>query len=75
MSSVLASSVTFLRNSLFFIFRPCASTMARRKLRSGTPGISTGAWKLRNSPARLRLSGARSVMSFPSKVTFPDVTS
>lgn len=31
--------------------------LARKKLDSGTPGISTGAWKLRNRPARRTLVG------------------
>ena len=50
------------------------ATVARRKLDRGTPGISTGAWKLRNSPARERLSGERSVMSRPSNSTEPPST-
>ena len=37
--------------------------LARKKLDSGTPGISTGARKLRNRPARERLSVVSSVMS------------
>ena len=47
---------------------------ARKKLDSGTPGISTGAWKLRNRPARERLSVVSSVMSWPSKTMRPSLT-
>ena len=53
--------------------RPDAA--ARKKLRSGTPGISTGAWKERNSPARERLFGESSDMSEPSKRIDPAVCS
>ncbi len=72
MSSSAQSSFTRRRNSLPLISRPGRPAMvARRKLDSGTPGISTGAWKHRNSPARERLSRERSVMSWPSKSTVP----
>ena len=48
--------------------------MARRKLLTGTPGISTGAWKLRKRPACERLSVDRSVISCPLNVILPPVT-
>ncbi len=48
--------------------------LARKKLDSGTPGISTGAWKLRKAPARERLSVVSSVMSWPSKTIRPSLT-
>ena len=63
MLSSAASSLTRRRNSLPFISRPGRPAMlARKKLDSGTPGISTGAWKLRNRPARERLSDDTSVV-------------
>ena len=40
-----------------------------------TPGISTGYWNARNSPARARSSVAIASRSLPSKRTLPPVTS
>ena len=40
-----------------------------------TPGISTGYWKLRNSPSRLRSSADNSSRFLPLNVTSPSVTS
>src|SRR5215210_6103887 len=40
-----------------------------------TPGNATGYWKAMNRPARARSSGSASVMSSPSKRTWPSVTS
>ena len=75
MLSSPASSVTRRRNCLPFISRPSRPAMvARRKLDSGTPGISTGAWKDRNRPARERLSQESSVTSWPSKKMEPSST-
>ena len=75
MLSSAASSLTRRRNSLPFISRPGRPAMlARKKLDSGTPGISTGAWKLRNRPVRERLSVVSSVMSWPSKTMRPSLT-
>ena len=75
MSSSSASARTSFRNCLPFSSLPSRpATVARRKLDSGTPGISTGAWKLRKSPARERLSGESSVMSWPSNSMEPPST-
>src|SRR6185312_1750811 len=40
-----------------------------------TPGISTGYWNPRNTPARARSSGAMASRSRPSKLTRPEVIS
>ena len=56
------------------LFAVAAGDGGAQELDRGTPGISTGAWKLRNSPARERLSGERSVMSRPSNSTEPPST-
>ena len=74
MSSSSASARTCFLNCLPLSSPSRPAIVARRKLDSGTPGISTGAWKLRNSPARERLSGERSVMSWPSNSTVPPST-
>src|SRR3954452_2806673 len=65
------------RNSLTLIgfsLRPVLMAM-RRKLAIDTPGMATGYWKARNSPAWARSSGSASVMSSPSKVIVPSVIS
>ena len=52
----------------------CSFTAARMKFTMLTPGISTGYWKLRNSPSRLRSSGDIARRSFPLNTTSPSVT-
>ena len=47
----------------------------RRNCTTDTPGISSGYWKARKSPALPRTSVAQSVMSSPRKRMLPDVTS
>src|SRR6478672_6248786 len=47
----------------------------RRKYAFDTPGISTGYWKARKTPACARSSGGSASRSFPSKVAEPPVTS
>ena len=53
----------------------CSLTAARMKFTILTPGISTGYWKLKNKPSRLRSSGDNSNRFFPLNVTSPSVTS
>ena len=57
------------------LYSRCAFTAARMKFTMLTPGISTGYWKLKKSPSRLRSSGESASRSFPLKVTSPSVTS
>ena len=47
----------------------------RRKFATETPGIDTGYWKARNSPAFARSCGSASVMSSPLKTIVPSVIS
>ena len=47
----------------------------RMKLVILTPGISTGYWKLRNTPARARTSGSIASRFSPFRYTSPPVTS
>src|SRR6476661_9055327 len=47
----------------------------RRKYAFDTPGISTGYWNARKTPACARSSGGSASRSFPSKVAEPPVTS
>jgi hypothetical protein len=53
----------------------CAFMTIRRYLATVTPGIATGYWKAMKRPARARSSGSASVMSVPSKMIWPSVTS
>ena len=52
-----------------------AFTAARMKFTMLTPGISTGYWKLRNNPSRLRSSAESPSRFLPLKSTSPSVTS
>src|SRR5215213_4745809 len=53
----------------------CALMTMRRYFVTVTPGMATGYWNAMNRPARARSSGSASVMSSPSKRTWPSVTS
>ncbi len=55
--------------------RRFALSAARRKVALDTPGISTGYWKPRKTPAHERSSGERGSRSVPPKTTDPAVTS
>ena len=52
----------------------CAFTAVRRNVMLPTPGISTGYWNARNSPAAARSSGSMASRSAPSSVAVPSVT-
>ena len=49
--------------------RRCVLSASRRNWSDDTPGISTGYWKPRNSPAAARSCGSSASRSCPSKVT------
>src|SRR3954465_2442643 len=53
----------------------CALMTMRRYFVVVTPGIATGYWKAMKRPATARASGSASVMSSPSKMIWPSVTS
>ena len=53
----------------------CAFSASRRNWTLLTPGISTGYWKPRNSPAAARALGASASRSWPANVAVPAVTS
>ena len=79
LTSSIAASVC-LRKSFRLIWgSPRASRWAlsaiRRYLATVTPGIATGYWKAMNRPERERSSGSASVISSPSKMISPSVTS
>jgi hypothetical protein len=52
----------------------CAFIAVRRKVMLPTPGISTGYWNARNSPAAALSSGSIASRSAPSNVAEPSVT-
>ena len=79
MSSAFAFSRTSLRNSAAFSSASpralrWALSAVRRKVMLPTPGISTGYWNARNSPAAARSSGSIASRSAPSSVAVPSVT-
>ena len=67
---------SWVRNSLTWIGSSRLALIAmRRKFATETPGIDTGYWNARNSPALARSCGSASVMSSPLKVIEPEVIS
>ncbi len=80
MSTISIAASVSRRKSLRLIWgSPRASRWAliaiRRYLATVTPGIATGYWKAMNRPERERSSGSASVISSPSKLISPSVTS
>ena len=53
----------------------CAFSAAFRKVMVATPGISSGYWKARNTPAAARSSGSISSRFWPSSRISPSGTS
>ena len=55
--------------------RRWAFSAVRTKVRAGTPGISIGYWKDRNTPLAARSAGSSSSRSSPAHSTDPSVAS